>query len=183
MDILIERARKGSIEFGSGKDWLENYAIALGCIWRRQGFDKACQYLETDLDRIWDKYVARKKSSKTQTQTDWESTQWKAFANVDMTADDKKAYSSWEATDEEVLVMLAEVTLTGHKFSITATNGGRTYVSSLTGKYSHCANAGQSLSAFGNDFWLSVRVLMYKHYVMCDGIWDSYQPEMDTDIG
>ena len=172
---------KGKAAYTDFEKWERVLPAIAGKLARQHHNGFAYTYIATRLQIMGDNIMAKRKRAGAQ--TDWEKAEWAGFVKVEMTSDDKAALMEWNATDSEVMEMVTEAIAQGHKLSISPTNGGRTVVASFTGAYSNSANPGQTLSSYASNWVTALRVLVYKHYVMTDGIWDSHQPGITDDIG
>lgn len=126
--------------------------------------------------------MAKKKSDKSNT-NEWKKADWKGFKDVGLTVEAKQQFQGWDIDAAGIVDALEVLASTGHKVSVTAVNDGKGFSASLTGSYEHCINAGYTMAAFAPSAEMALQVVIFKHFVLCDEVWDSYDVDTMSDIG
>lgn len=105
---------------------------------------------------------------------------WEGYANVQLEEADKAAIRSMQLTPDEFWDKLAELISTGHKISHTKTPDGNGVMTTVTGAYTNCPNAGYSMTSQGKDIIQSLYVTIYKHFILSGGVWGGkVKPDLD----
>lgn len=115
------------------------------------------------------KNAAKRDSGKTTERADW-----KGYANIDLSPDDKQAVKGGILDGESVLDILAEIIGTGHKISLTHDREKDTITCAVTGVYSNCRNAGYTLTSFARTLGDALTVTAYKHEIVAKGDWSKF---------
>ncbi len=76
----------------------------------------------------------------------YKKAKWQGFVNVYLNQQEKELIRSEELSDEEALVFLADMALTGYKVSLSYSPSGKFFTASLTGAYEGQPNAGFCMS-------------------------------------
>lgn len=116
-------------------------------------------------DRLWENGEMVKKTA--------QAGPWKGFVDVRLTAEQRQQYQGWAAEDDDVLAVLFDEVLNGYKFTLSFNSKNQSFTASLTAVGTGGGNDGYTLSSFGAEPWVAVRVLIYKHRVISEGDWSS----------
>lgn len=98
--------------------------------------------------------------------------EWKGYHSCNLLAADELPYETWASTQVIQLSDIDVVVQSGYKFSLgwdTYHNGisAALYASDIRLSW-----AGYSLTAWAGDAESAIKLLFYKHYVMCKGQWE-----------
>lgn len=108
---------------------------------------------------------------------------WKGFVDVKLTEQEKENFTQWDVHDNDLFLLLAEAVVAGHKQSLTWNKQNETYVFSFTGNEGAGKHEGYTLSAFAGDWYIALRVLLYKHHVLLEGDWSKAKDRPTENIG
>lgn len=166
--------------------------------WREMGFSDAWaflfwaeqrsltatqDYLNFEFGRMY-RMANRGKNNRAQAAQRSSGDGWKGFANIPLSAHDKKAVLEAVYGHNDAHECMREMLATGHKFSFTFDKDRGVCTASATGVGDHCPNKGWTLTAFAKDWTDALLVLAYKHDVIAKGDWTSYQTvKEDADFG
>ena len=109
--------------------------------------------------------------------------QWEGFARIDLSDAEKERFAEWDVQDEDVFVLMADLIGSGYKVSLSFNDKNSTYICALTCRNPKSPNAGYTSSAFANTWYQALRVMLYKHLVVCDGDWSTSKLRPTGDIG
>lgn len=110
---------------------------------------------------------------------------WIGYANIDLSPDDKFAIKGGILDGESVLDIIGDMLGTGHKVALSYDPQKDTVTAAATGVYTHCKNAGLTLTCFARSLTDVLTVLAYKHDAVAKGDWAPFvrgQRQVD-DIG
>lgn len=97
---------------------------------------------------------------------------WGGFIDVRLDADQREAFKAWALENESDLFDLAEGLLVlGHKISLSFSSGNDTFVAALTGLLVEGVMERRTASAFAGDATTALLLLLFKHYVLVQGVW------------
>jgi len=103
--------------------------------------------------------------------------EFKGFANVDLSPDEKAEMKEWIRDLEAVHIELDEMAAAGYKFSVARSEAMNSYQATAFCQDSDSPNAGYILSAFAPHWLDALGCVAYKHAIKCEGIW----PNKDSD--
>lgn len=103
--------------------------------------------------------------------TNGKQTEWRGFIDVKMTDAEKEMFSQWDVHDHDLFVLLSEAVAQGHKLSLTFNKQNDTFVCSFTGNEGTDKHEGYTLSAYGGDWYIAVRALVFKHVILLESDW------------
>lgn len=96
---------------------------------------------------------------------------FKGFANVELTLEEKAEMREWIKNIENVQVELDEMLASLYKLSVVKSEAMGSYQATAYGQDAKGVNAGLILSAFAPHWWDALACLAYKHAIKCEGIW------------
>lgn len=108
---------------------------------------------------------------------------WEGFAKVEMSDEDKEKFGEWELEDEDVFILMADLLNTGYKLTLSFSEQNNSYNAALTCKDKSSTNSGYTMSAYATAWYQALRVLLYKHTVICGGDWTNAKKRPMGDIG
>lgn len=108
---------------------------------------------------------------------------WKGFVECKLTEQEKENFAEWDVHDNDLFLLLSEAVIAGHKQSLTWNKQNETFVFSLTGNDGSGKHEGYTLSAFAGDWYIALRVLLYKHCVLLEGDWTKAKDRPTENIG
>lgn len=130
-------------------------------------------WLHSEFDRVGRVRMARN-VQKSNNKAKIEKADWKGYANVDLSPEDKQAIRGGILDGESVLEIIGEMLGTGHKVALTYDREKDTVTAAATGVYTYCKNAGYTLTCFGRSLASVLEVLAYKHEVVTKGDWSAF---------
>lgn len=130
-------------------------------------------WFENECDRL-ERWTMAKRGNKNGDKQPTYKADWKGFANIDLSAEDKAAIKGGIFDGEAVLDILSEIVGTGHKITVSYDRDKDTVSASVTGIYSHCKNAGLTFTSFARTLPDVLTVVAYKHEVVAKGNWSPF---------
>lgn len=100
--------------------------------------------------------------------------EWKGYLSVYLSAEDEVSFDVWE---KDRVFGLADVSIlvdNGYKFSVGWDAHHNGFVASLYSADAKLAWTGWTLTAWADDVNDAVRLLMFKHYVLCEQDWERF---------
>jgi len=113
----------------------------------------------------------------------FENSTWKGFINVNLTAEQKEAYATWDIADADVWDGLATYGEQGYKFSLTYNKSNSSWVAAYTGQDGSGKNEGYAVTGFAKDPYNAARVLLFKVSSLLPDVWKDYKPLPSDEIG
>lgn len=98
--------------------------------------------------------------------------EWKGFHNVNLSAEDEAAFIAWDCGVIDVYAWLEHLTDAGYKVSFDYDAYNEGHRASLYCTQAKMDWAGYTLTAWAEDAQTAFKLLLYKHDVMCKGVWD-----------
>lgn len=99
------------------------------------------------------------------------SQQWTTFVDIPMTgvtpSDLDDRYGTYDALEADVNELLNA----GYRIAFSFNENNSAFICSVTCKASGDENEGCTYTAFAGDWYTALRVAMYKHYVIAQGVW------------
>jgi len=120
-----------------------------------------------------------KKIAEAKGKTPKKKAEFKGFANVELTMEQKTEMKEWIARNDDVMVELDEMAASGYKMGYQKSEATGGYQATAFCQDPESVNAGFILSAFAPHWYDALACLAYKHAVVCDGVW----PEKDDGRG
>lgn len=97
-------------------------------------------------------------------QSDWK------FVNIALSTADERDFTDWFARERNnFIAMLEDLMANTYKLSLSYDFDNTCFIATVSGTKSSTINAGSSISARSDDFLESICLVLYKHYVMCEG--------------
>lgn len=96
---------------------------------------------------------------------------WVSFKDIPLTEAQLDAFDHWDTHDEDVWILVTDVIQAGYKLSLTYNSGNDTFSASITGSGGGDPRQHFTVSGFAETWYEAVRLLMYKHHVICEGDW------------
>jgi len=105
--------------------------------------------------------------------------EWKGYLNVNLGSEDEVLFDQWEVDRVFSLADVATLVDNGYKFSLNWDDFHDGFVAGLYSGNSKLAWTGWTLTAWAETVEECMRLLFYKHYVMCEEDWErfTYKPE------
>lgn len=97
--------------------------------------------------------------------------EFKGFANVELSIDQKSEMKEWIGRNEEVMVELDEMTASGYKMGFQRSEATGGYQATAFCQDPSSPNAGYILSAFAPHWFDALACLAFKHAIICEGVW------------
>jgi len=135
---------------------------------------EACvSWLTNEFERVGHVRMAKHAQNKT-SKPKIERADWKGYANIDLSTEDKEAIRGGVLDGESVLDIIADILGEGHKIALTYDREKDTVTVAATGVYTYCRNAGYTLTCFGRTLTQVLTVLAYKHDVVAKRDWSRF---------
>lgn len=109
-----------------------------------------------------------KKKPKSQTKFEF-----RGYANVNIPAAHEKPAQAYALDSKACFMALNEALLEGYSLKIYADHKEETFRASITCMNPDDDNFGFILSAFADDWTTALGILLYKHYILCQRVWDA----------
>jgi len=104
---------------------------------------------------------------------------WRGFLDVSLTKANKEEISEYLVEPEAAMFVVADLTKEGYRISFEWDLKKRCFAVRMTGEYTK-KNSGYSMSARAKTPLKALRVLCFKHTVLCQGgAWATVAPEDD----
>jgi len=100
--------------------------------------------------------------------------EWKGYLNVNISPEDAVAFDAWELKRNFGISDVAVLVDNGYKFSLNWDNHHSGFVASLYSGDAKLAWTGWTLTAWAADYETAMRLLFYKHYIMCEEDWERF---------
>jgi hypothetical protein len=97
---------------------------------------------------------------------------WKGYHSCNLLTADELPYENWAATQVIQLSDLDVIVQAGYKFSLNWDAFHSGVSASLYASDGRLDWAGYSLTAWASDAESAIKLLFYKHYVMCEEQWE-----------
>lgn len=94
------------------------------------------------------------------------------WVNRTLTDEDIVQIEGWDIDDTGLLAALINAVDTGHSLTVRQNADDDGFMASLVGNHNDCPNSGLGLSAYAADARSALKVLVYKHHGIFDGIWE-----------
>lgn len=99
--------------------------------------------------------------------------EFKGFANVELTIDQKAEMKEWIRDLDAVHVEIDEMSASGYKLTFQKSEATGAYQATAFCMDKNSVNAGFILSAFAPHWLDALACLAYKHAIVCEGVWPS----------
>lgn len=109
--------------------------------------------------------------------------EFKGFFNYEFTAEQKEACKVFIRNDEEVSILIQDALASGYKFSMNYNARNDNYQVSMQCMDASLSNAGLVMSAFAKHWYDALAVLVYKHYIALETVWQNNAPPVDEAFG
>jgi hypothetical protein len=100
--------------------------------------------------------------------------EWKGYLNVNLSAADATAFDAWEIERVFGIDDVAILVDNGYKFSLNWDTHHDGFNASLYSGSPKLAWTGWTLTAWAGDVHTAMRLLFYKHYIMCEEDWERF---------
>lgn len=97
---------------------------------------------------------------------------FKGFVNYRLSEEDKENFMAWEYDDHDLFLLIAGDNQQGYKLTMSFNSENDTFVATYMCNDPESPNAGYCLSAYGNDWYLALKTLTFKHNVVLEGQWN-----------
>lgn len=97
--------------------------------------------------------------------------EFKGFANVELTLEQKGEMREWIRNVDDVQVEMDELLASLYKVTVVKSEVTGGYQATAFCTDNDSPNAGYILSAFAPHWWDAMACLTYKHAVVCEGVW------------
>lgn len=98
--------------------------------------------------------------------------EWKGYHSCNLLTADEPLFEAWSTTQTILLSDIDVVVQAGYKFSLNWDNFHQGISASLYASDPRLDWAGYCLTAWAGDVDSAIKLLFYKHYVMCEEQWD-----------
>lgn len=105
--------------------------------------------------------------------------EFKGFANVELSVDEKAEMKEWIKDLDAVHVEIDELAARGYKLGFVKSEAMGSYQATAFCQDENDVNAGYILSAFAPHWLDALACLAYKHAIKCEGVW----PNKDEGTG
>lgn len=129
-------------------------------------------YISAQLD-LWNKIGMPKKLL--------QDREWKGFVNLKLNEEQKALFLSWDVHDDDVWLLFTGLLTEGYKISSSYNGQNSTYNVLLTCNNPSSPNAGFGLSAYSPNWYNAVRLALFKHEVIFQGVWDLKKAQSPDD--
>lgn len=106
-------------------------------------------------------------------------TQWKGFANVPFNAEARMLYEATEITEAGVHTQLEDLIADGYRVTFSYDKTNDAAQCSITCANEKSPNLGYTMTSRGPTWWDALSVAVFKHNVLCEGVW----PKADKTTG
>jgi len=110
----------------------------------------------------------------TQKKTKAPKIEWKGYLNVNISTEDAAAFDQWEVKRKFSFSDISILVDNGYKFSLNFDTHHSGFVASLYSGSTKLAWTGWTLTAWAEDAETAIRLLFYKHYMMCEEDWERF---------
>lgn len=94
---------------------------------------------------------------------------WK-FVSIALSSADERNFTEWYARERDNFVaMLEDLMASTYKLSLSYDFDNTCFIATISGTKSSSVNSNSSISARSDEFLEAVCLVLYKHYVMCEG--------------
>lgn len=100
--------------------------------------------------------------------------EWKGYLNVNLDVDDESAFDTWETKRIFTIHDVSVLVDNGYRFALNWDNFHSGFIASLYSGSTKLAWPGYTLTAWAEDWETAVRLLFYKHYIMCEEDWERF---------
>jgi hypothetical protein len=100
--------------------------------------------------------------------------EWKGFLNVNLSAEDAELFDKWELDRTFSINDISILVDNGYKFSLNWDNTHSGFSAALYSGSTKLAWTGWTLTAWAGDWQTAVRLLFYKHYILCEEDWERF---------
>lgn len=105
------------------------------------------------------------------------------WVNVQLSETDKSHMGASGFTADDVLARVEDAVYAHHSVSVRSTRDGDGYSASMVATSSESPNYGKGLSGYGKTPAHALYSLMYKHFVICNGVWPDATQRNVSDFG
>jgi len=112
-----------------------------------------------------------KKIAESKGKTPKKKAEFKGFANVELTVEQKSEMKEWIARNDDVMVELDEMAASGYKMGYVRSEATGGYQATAFCQDGESPNAGYILSAFAPHWFDALACVAYKHAIVCEGVW------------
>ena len=105
--------------------------------------------------------------------------EWKGYLSVNLDGDDEAAFDVWEVKRTFSIVDVAVLVDNGYKFSLNWDSFHSGFTASLYSASGKLAWTGWTLTAWAGDVETAMRLLFFKHYVMCEEDWERFTGKVE----
>lgn len=105
--------------------------------------------------------------------------EWKGYLNVNMDVEDETQFDVWETERVFGFSDISILVDNGYKFCVNWDSHHSGFVASLYSGTAKLAWSGYTLTAWAEDIETAVRLLFYKHYIMCEEDWERFTGKVE----
>lgn len=98
---------------------------------------------------------------------------WKGFHNVNLSAEDEVLFEAWSKENVVGVNWIQSLADDGYKVSFDWDAHNEGFRAGLYATSAKMAWAGYTLTAWAEDAQTALNLLCYKHYVMCNQVWET----------
>jgi hypothetical protein len=105
--------------------------------------------------------------------------EWKGYLNVNLSPDDETLFEAWEVERTFGIVDVGVLVDGGYKFSLNWDSHHNGFTAGLYSGDARLAWTGWTLTAWAGDIETAMRLLFFKHYVMCEEDWERFTGKVE----
>jgi hypothetical protein len=105
--------------------------------------------------------------------------EWKGYLNVNLSTEDEAAFDVWETKRIFGISDVAVLVDNGYKFSLNWDTHHDGFVAGLYSGSQKLAWTGWTLTAWAGDVDTAMRLLFFKHYILCEEDWERFTGKVE----
>ena len=105
--------------------------------------------------------------------------EWKGYLNVNLSPDDEVVFEAWETERVFGIGDVAILVDNGYKFSLNWDSHHSGFTAGLYSGNAKLAWTGWTLTAWAADVETAMRLLFFKHYIMCEEDWEHFTGKVE----
>lgn len=108
---------------------------------------------------------------------------WQGYVNIDIPASHVGDAKKFIADDKNVWYSFNQIMVDGYQVKVYFDNSHENFKCVLTCYADNSPNFGYALSAFGDDWYTAIAVVLFKHYELTDGNWNESATSISNPFG
>lgn len=109
------------------------------------------------------------------------SDSWKGFLNHRLSPEHREMFGAWDFDGDDVWLFISQANTEGYRFSTSYNTQNSTYNAILQCTDADSPNYGYSLSAYAQEWYTAVRLVLFKHIVVFQYVWDTQKATNPSD--